>query len=91
MEEWFDWVQVWLRDMAAYKTTGRADLFINRDREAEIKAIAGETTLKDILKLARELYNIKTNLNFNLNEKLTLNYTSLLMRKRLGKVVSLPA
>jgi len=91
MEEWFDWAQVWLRDMAVYMATGRADLFINRDREAEIKAIAGETTLKDILKLARELYNIKINLNFNLNEKLTLNYTSLLMRKRLGKIFSLPA
>ncbi|MBI5099887.1 MAG: DNA polymerase III subunit delta' [Nitrospirae bacterium] len=85
MEELFDWAQLWLRDMSVYKATGRADLLINRDLESDIKAIACDATLKDILKLARELYNIKINLNFNLNEKLTLNYTSLLMRKRLGK------
>lgn len=90
MEELFDWAQLWLRDMSVYKATGRADLLINRDLESDIKAIACDTTLKDILKLARELYNIKINLNFNLNEKLTLNYTSLIMRKRLGKVVRLP-
>ena len=85
MEEWLDWVQVWLRDMAVFKATERADLLINKDREGEIKDLSETATLKDILKLARELYNIRTNLKFNLNEKLTLNYTSLLMRKRLGK------
>jgi len=85
IEEWLDWVQVWLRDMAVFKATERADLLINKDREGEIKDLSETATLKDILKLARELYNIRTNLKFNLNEKLTLNYTSLLMRKRLGK------
>lgn len=85
IEEWFDWVQVWLRDMAVFKATGRADLLINKDRGGEIKDLSDTAGLKDILKLARELYNIRTNLKFNLNEKLTLNYTSLLMRKRLGK------
>jgi len=91
MEEWFDWVQVWLRDMAVLKATERADLLINRGMDGELKAIAETATLKDILKLARELYNIRINLNFNLNEKLTLNYTSLLMRKRLGEKQRLPA
>jgi DNA polymerase-3 subunit delta' len=85
IEEWLDWVQLWLRDMAVFKATERADLLINKDREGEIKDLSETATLKDILKLARELYNIRTNLKFNLNEKLTLNYTSLLMRKRLGK------
>jgi DNA polymerase-3 subunit delta' len=91
VEEWFDWVQVWLRDMAVLKATERADLLINRGMEGELKAIAETASLKDILKLARELYNIRTNLNFNLNEKLTLNYTSLLMRKRLGEKQRLTA
>ncbi len=85
MEEWFDWVQMWLRDVAVFIVTQQADFLLNRDREDEIKTFAMTTTVKDILKLTRELYNIKEHLNFNLNEKLTLNYTSLLMRKRLRK------
>ncbi|MBI5409863.1 MAG: DNA polymerase III subunit delta' [Nitrospirae bacterium] len=85
IEEWFEWAQVWLRDTAVLKATGRSDLLINKDREGEIKALSEGAALKDILKLARELYNIRGYLKFNLNEKLTLNYTSLLMRKRLGK------
>lgn len=85
LEEWFEWSQIWLRDMAVSKATGRADLLVNRDKEAEIKAVAAAAPLRDLLKLARELYNIRSSLRFNLNEKLTLNYTGLLMRKRLGK------
>jgi DNA polymerase-3 subunit delta' len=84
MEEWFDWAQMWLRDISVYKATGRSDIMINKDKIHEIAAIAGGSNLKDILKLARELYNIKRRLSFNLNKQLTLNYTSLLMRKMLG-------
>jgi hypothetical protein len=29
MENWFDWSQLLLRDIAAYKATGRTDLLIN--------------------------------------------------------------
>jgi hypothetical protein len=53
--------------------------------EDEIKAISRGTILKDVLKLAREFYNIKRQLYFNLNRQLTLNYTSLLLKKMLGK------
>ena len=84
MEEWFDWAQLWLRDISVYKSTGRSDIIINQDKISEIAAIAGGSSLKDILKLAREFYNIKKKLAFNLNKQLTLNYTSLLMRKMLG-------
>lgn len=33
MEEWFDWVHLWLRDIAVFKATGRADLLINYDKK----------------------------------------------------------
>lgn len=85
MDEWFDWSQLWLRDISVYKATGRTDLLINHDKADEIKAISAGTNLKDILKLAREFYNIKRLLNLNLNKQLTLNYTGLLMKKMLGK------
>ncbi len=85
MDEWFDWAQLWLRDISVYKATGRSDIMINQDKIHEIAAIADNTNLKEILKLARELYNIKRRLSFNLNKQLTLNYTSLLMKKMLGK------
>jgi DNA polymerase-3 subunit delta' len=85
MEEWFDWGQLLLRDIAVLKATGNTDLLINRDRTDEIKTFSRETGLKDILKLAREIYNIKRKLYFHLNKQLTLNYTSLLLRKMLRK------
>ena len=59
MEEWFEWSHLLLRDIAVYKATGRADLVINFDRVAEIKAFSENTDTGDILNLARELYNIK--------------------------------
>jgi len=85
MEEWFDWAQLWLRDIAVFKATERTDLLINRDKEIEIKAFARETTLRNILTLAREIYNLRKQLYFNLNKQLTLNYTSLLFKRNLGK------
>ncbi|MDH4027564.1 MAG: DNA polymerase III subunit delta' [Nitrospirota bacterium] len=85
MEQWFDWGQLWLRDIAVFKAAGQAGLLINQDKINEIKEISGRAALADILKLARELYNIRGRLFFNLNKQITLNYTSLLMRKMLGK------
>ncbi len=85
MEKWFDWGEMWLRDIAVFKATGRPDFLINRDREHEIREICRGAALKDILKLARELYNIKRKLDFNLNRQLTFNYTSMLLKKTLGR------
>lgn len=85
MESWFEWSQLWLRDIAVFRATGRADLLINQDKADEIKAISQQVGLKDILKLARELYNIREHLRFNLNRQITLYYTSLLLRKIFGR------
>ena len=85
MESWFEWCQMWIRDLAVFKATGRADFLINSDKENEIRSIISGTDLKDILKLAREIYNIKGKLIFNLNKQLTLNYTGLLLKKSLRK------
>lgn len=85
MEDWFEWGQLLLRDIAAFKATGRADLLINRDKKEAIEKIASVSHLKDILKLSREFYTIKERLHFNLNKQLTFNYTSLLLKEMLGK------
>lgn len=85
MEEWFDWAQLWLRDIAVCKATGRTDLLVNRDKEIEIAAFARGVTLRNILTLASEIYNLRKQLYFNLNRQLTLNYTSLLFKRNLGK------
>jgi DNA polymerase-3 subunit delta' len=86
MERWFDWVQLWMRDIAVFRATGKTGLLVNADRTGEIRALAGSVPVQDILKLARELYTIRRRLFFNLNKQVTLNYTSLLLRKRLGKL-----
>jgi len=83
MVEWFEWCQLWLRDLAVFKATGRTDFLINSDMENEISSITSGTDLRGILKLSREIYNIKNKLNFNLNKQLTLNYTGLLFKKML--------
>ena len=85
MERWFDWAQLLLRDAAVFRATGRPDLVINKDKTDEIKELSKKAALKDILKLAGELYRIRGLLNFNLNKQLTLNHTSLLLRKTLGR------
>lgn len=84
MEEWFDWVHLWLRDIAVFKATGRADLLINYDKEKDIENISQKTEIKDILNLSNTLYNIKAALRFNLNKQLTLNYTYFLLKKTFG-------
>jgi DNA polymerase-3 subunit delta' len=85
MEEFLDWAQVWLRDLAVFRATGQADFLMNSDREREIKTLVRGAALNGILKLARELYNIRGSTRFNLNEKLTRNYMGLLIRKRMGR------
>lgn len=87
MEDWFEWSQLLLRDMAVYSATGQEDFLINTDRADYIKAVSSGAGLKDILKLARELYNIKRKLAFNLNKQLTYNFVCLLMRNDLGQSV----
>lgn len=83
MERWFDWAQLLLRDASVFRATGRPDLLINQDKKDEIKEMSKKAALKDILKLAGELHRIRRLLNFNLNKQLTLNHTSLLLRKTL--------
>jgi len=85
MEDWFDWCQLLLRDMAVFKATGNTALLINQDKAEEIKATSRGAGLRDILKLARELYNIKRKLTFNLNKQLTFNMVRLLLRTNLGQ------
>ena len=86
MDKWFDWSLLWLRDIAVFKATGKKELLINKDKEADIKELSGNAGLRDILRLARELNMTKGRLKFNLNKQLTLNYTSILLRKMLGRV-----
>ncbi len=85
MGEWFEWCELWLRDLAVFLATGRTDFLINSDKENEIRAISSGTDLRSILKLGREIHNIKSKLNFNLNKQLTLNYTGLLLKKMLRR------
>ncbi|MBI5050454.1 MAG: DNA polymerase III subunit [Nitrospirae bacterium] len=84
MEEWFEWVHLWLRDIAVFKATNSSGLLINYDKESEIKKKKKNAALKDILVLSDKLNNIKSLLRFNLNEKITLNYTSLLLKETFG-------
>jgi DNA polymerase-3 subunit delta' len=84
MEEWFEWAHLWLRDIAVLKATGNPALLINQDREKEFRALLKKASLNDILKLAKTFYDIKEFLRFNLNKRVTLQYTHLLLKQTLG-------
>ncbi|MBI5195836.1 MAG: hypothetical protein HZA10_05910 [Nitrospirae bacterium] len=84
MEEWFEWAQLWLRDIAVFKATDNAGLLINYDKEAEIKNISQYADLREILTLSDKLNDIKDRLRFNLNKELTFYYTSILLKEALG-------
>jgi DNA polymerase-3 subunit delta' len=84
METWFDWVQLWIRDIAVFKATGRIDLLINQDLDKQIDRISRKSGLRDILKLSDIFYNIRNSLRFNLNKQLTLFHTYLILKRHLG-------
>jgi len=86
MEDWFDWCCLWLRDIAVLKATANPDLLINKDKEVKIRELSNEMELEGILKLSREIYNIKRLLNFNLNRPITLYYINLLFRQTGRKI-----
>ncbi|MCK5140251.1 MAG: AAA family ATPase [Thermodesulfovibrionia bacterium] len=84
MEEWFEWAHLWIRDIAVLKATGRAEFLINQDKANEIEDISKKAGLHDILKLARTFTRIKDFLRFNVNKRVTLHYTHLLLKKTFG-------
>ncbi len=84
MEEWFEWVHLWLRDIAVLKATNRAELLINQDRAREIEDISKKADLNDILNLANDFTRIKEFLRFNINKRVTLHQTHLLLKKTFG-------
>jgi len=85
MEEWFDWVHLWIRDIAVWKATNRTDLLINQDLRQEIMDISKKAELNDILRLSRIFYRIKESLRFNLNKKITLYHTHCLLKETFGR------
>jgi DNA polymerase-3 subunit delta' len=86
MEEWFEWVHLWLRDIAVLKATGDVELLINQDMRKELEVISKNAELNAILKLSEAFYRIKEFLRFNLNKRITLLHTHLLLKKTLGRI-----
>lgn len=85
MEEWFDWVHLWIRDIAVLNATNRSDLLINQDISQEIMDISKKAELNDILRLSRIFHRIKESLRFNLNKKITLYHTHFLLKETFSK------
>lgn len=86
MQEWFDWCQLWLRDIAVLKATGKKELMINKDKNDDIADISKKASLKDIIKLSRRLDDLRGALKFNLNIPITIYHTSMLLKKMLGRM-----
>lgn len=83
IELWFDYLTVFLRDIAVLKITGDASKLINADLGKFLAGLSKSVDLKGIIKMQKELDSLKGLLIFNLNKSITWNYTSSLLRKEL--------
>ncbi|MDQ7787923.1 MAG: DNA polymerase III subunit [Thermodesulfovibrionales bacterium] len=84
MERWFEFILIFLRDMAAWHVSGEAAVIINRDLKTDIEKLSRETDLQGIIKIHRTLNSIRGHFRFHLNKALTWNYTGSLLRKTFG-------
>jgi len=83
MEKWFDLALMFIRDLAVYRITRRAERLINADLAGLMDKMGKSLEIQGIIELYKELSFIKTMLLFNLNKSLTWNYTASLLRKEL--------
>ncbi len=84
MEQWFELVLIFLRDMAVLKITGEVSRLINIDFEEYLNKLCNSTDLNSIISIYNKLKLLKNLLIFNLNKSITWNYTSSLLRKELS-------
>ena len=84
MERWFEFILIFLRDMAAWLVSGEAAVIINRDLKADIEKLSRETDLQGIIEIHRTLNSLRGHFRFHLNKALTWNYSGSLLRKTFG-------
>jgi hypothetical protein len=81
--KWFEYILLFLRDMAVLKITGDSARLVNVDQGDYLARLSKSLGLKVIINLHRELAQLKGLLSFNLNKSITWNYAASLLRKEI--------
>jgi hypothetical protein len=84
MERWFEFMLIFLRDMAVWQVYGGPTSIINWDLKDDIEKLSRETDLQGIINIYRTLNSVRGHFRFHLNKALTWNYTGSLLRKTFG-------
>jgi DNA polymerase-3 subunit delta' len=84
MEKWFEYLLILLRDIALCKVTTDQTHVINRDIQAVMNALCPEQDLKSVVENFLRLHTFKKYFQFNINKSLSWNFTSCLLRERMG-------
>lgn len=80
MEEWLDMAMILMRDMITLRLTGDETLLFNPDLRDYILEISKKANIRAIIKGFNNLNKLKMKMDFNLNEKITWNYTASLLQ-----------
>jgi DNA polymerase-3 subunit delta' len=84
MIKWFDFILIFLRDMAMTKISRSETNLINIDLKDYLNELSRSMDLKVIIENYQRLNTLRGYFNFNLNRSLTWNLTGSLLRKTLG-------
>ena len=84
MIKWFDFILIFLRDMAMIKISRSETDLINIDLKDYLDELSRSMDLKVIIENYQRLNTLRGYFNFNLNRSLTWNLTGSLLRKTLG-------
>lgn len=80
MEKWFNYMLIFLRDIAIVKLDGMQDYIINADMKDFLLKISKKVDLQTIINSFLRLSVLYRYLSFNLNKSLTWNYTCSYLR-----------
>lgn len=87
MERWFEFMLIFLRDIATAKVTQDEAYLINIDLKDYIKKLSTSVDLEVIVEKYQRLNELKGYFGFNLNKSLVWNYTACILRGLKSKVV----
>ncbi|MBM4129157.1 MAG: hypothetical protein FJ243_03440, partial [Nitrospira sp.] len=81
MEQWFNFMELFLREAAIIKITKDEKNLINRDLKNYIMKLSAPMDIRVIIENYQKLTTLREYFKFNLNRSLTWNYTGSLLRR----------
>ncbi|HET6514201.1 MAG TPA: DNA polymerase III subunit delta' [Thermodesulfovibrionales bacterium] len=85
MEQWFDLVIAWMRDLAIMNVMGSEGIFIHDDMRDDLSQMSRSGDLISLMESYTKINRLRGRLDFNLNKSITWNYTASIIRAVMGR------